>query len=129
MSNEGKWVSISGVVQFDPEDKTIESSGTEISEFQLRCSGTQRRIKVTLWPELRSIFQSGESPLSVGDAVIIDGNLKTQEGVSKGGDSVTYYNLSAGTIAVIPQVAKSDDSNRPAAAAAASTGGDDAPAW
>jgi single-stranded DNA-binding protein len=123
MASDGKWVTLTGVVQFDPERKTIESLGQEVYEFSFRCAATQRRIKATLWGEHASLFGSIEK----GDAVIIDGNLKTNDATNQSGDAVTYYNLSVAEIAVIAKAPK-DVAGIPASAPTAAAV-EDGSAW
>jgi single-stranded DNA-binding protein len=119
MSSEGKWVTLSGVIQFEPEMKHIDSLDQDVYEFSFRDASTQRRIKATLWEEHRSTYDT----LEKGDAVIVDGKLKTNEGTNQDGQAVTYYNLSVSEIAVIKRQPK--DEREKAAAAASSSGSDD----
>ena len=62
-----------------------------------------------------------------GDAVIIDGNLKTNDATNQSGDAVTYYNLSVAEIAVIAKAPK-DVAGIPASAPTAAAV-EDGSAW
>lgn len=89
-----EYASAAGFVQFDVNEK--EANGQEIREFTIRAVGTQKLVKVTLWPEFADV------PVEKGDFVAVDGKFTQSLGQAPDGSPREYLNLSASMIVVTP---------------------------
>ena len=84
---EGKWVTMTGIVQFDPEQKTVNNK--EITEFTMRlATPAQTKVKVSVWPNFLL-----NKEVEKGDFIAVDGKL-TQNQAERNGELVVYNNLS-----------------------------------
>lgn len=89
-----EYASAAGFVQFDVNDK--EANGQDIREFTIRAVGTQKLVKVTLWPEFAHV------PVEKGYFVAVDGKFTQSLGQAPDGSPREYLNLSASNIVSIP---------------------------
>jgi hypothetical protein len=110
-----EYVTIAGIVQFDP--RTRQAGGKEVRDVVIRAIGSNKNFSVTIWPEKSGI------PVNKGDFLVCDGKYSQSVGQNKAGEQVTYHNLSATTII---RVAGDDTVTeaQPTAAAAVATGDD-----
>lgn len=109
-----EYITIAGIVQFDPRTRTAGSK--QVRDVVIRAIGSNKNFSVTLWPEKDNI------PVSKGDFLVCDGKHSQSVGQNKEGEQVTYNNLSATT--VIRIAGEGGGSSAPVAAAATSTGDD-----
>lgn len=72
-----------------------EVNNQTIREFTIKALGSQKLIKVTLWPE----FDHAE--VNAGDFVAAEGKVTVNESNGR-----TYFNVSASKLAVTPGIAK-----------------------
>lgn len=80
-----------------PAVTTREVNNQTIREFTIKALGSQKLIKVTLWPEFAG------TEINAGDFVAVEGKMTVNE---KNG--VTYFNLSASKLAKGVSCAKAD---------------------
>lgn len=100
MSDGKQYATVLGTVQWDVEPKVVNEKN--IREFSIRSIVSQQLVRVTLWDQFANV------QVKKGDAVIVDGEVKQNAGTDKQGNSVTYHNLTATNIAVIPAGEKID---------------------
>jgi hypothetical protein len=82
-----EYVTIAGIVQFDP--RTRQAGGKEVRDVLIRAIGSNKNFSVTIWPEKANI------PVNKGDFLVCDGKYSQSAGQNKDGEQVTYHNLSA----------------------------------
>jgi hypothetical protein len=87
-----------GIIQFDPIER--EAAGQDIRDITIKAIGSQKLIKVTLWPEFEG------TDVKKGDFVVADGKFTTSLGQAKDGSQREYLNLSASQLVVVPAAEK-----------------------
>ena len=112
-----EYVTIAGIVQFDPRNR--QAGDKQVRDVVIRAIGSNKNFSVTLWPEKANI------PISKGDFLVCDGKHSQSVGQNKDGEQVTYNNLSATT--VIRIAGEGTATAAPVAAAAPASTGDDFP--
>jgi hypothetical protein len=100
MADGKQYATVLGTIQWDVEEKEV--NGKDIREFSIRSIVSQQLVRVTLWDQFVNV------KVQKGDAVIVDGEVKQNAGTDKQGNAVTYNNLTATNIAVIPAGEKVD---------------------
>ena len=85
-----EYITIAGIVQFDPRQRT--AGDKQVRDVVIRAIGSNKNFSVTLWPEKANI------PISKGDFLVCDGKHSQSAGQNKDGEQVTYNNLSATTV-------------------------------
>lgn len=93
-----EYVVASGVVQQfgdKPAVATREVNGQNVREFVIKAVGSQKLIRITLWPEWDSV------EVGAGDGIIADGKYNVSE---KNG--TTYYGLTPARLSVSPAASK-----------------------
>lgn len=101
--SENQYLSVGGVVAFEPEDREV--GGKQIRSVVLTPfgAGAVRRIYCTVWDQHAGI------PISQGDFLLVNGKYTTREGQATDGDPVTYHNLSVSSLVVLaPQEASAE---------------------
>lgn len=108
---------VAGMIQFDPKER--EANGQSVRDITIKALGTQKLVRITVWPEFSGVA------LKKGDFVSVDGKYEVSMGQGTDGGQREYINVSATQLAVLPAATKAERevSNRPAAKAAS----DDAP--
>lgn len=92
------YVVAAGIVQQFKDKPAVterEVSSQTVREFTIKAVGSQKLIKVTLFPEFADVA------IEKGTGVFVDGKYT----VNTQGER-TYYNLTATSIAVVPPVKK-----------------------
>lgn len=74
-----------------PAIETREVSGQNIREFTVKAIGTQKLVRITLWPEFNGVT------IDKGLFVVADGKFSTSEGTN----GRQFYNLSATELATL----------------------------
>lgn len=64
---DNTYLSVVGFVQFEP--RTREANGQDIRDFTVKPAGSDKLIRVTLWPEF------DHAPVEVGDFVGAEGKF------------------------------------------------------
>lgn len=120
-SNE--YICVAGMVQFDPRERV--AAGKNVRDVLVRvANGGNKEISVTVWDDFSHV------PIKRGDYLVADGSYSQNAGQNKAGEAVTYHNLSASMLVVIPGSEKGGSAPTKAKAAAAPaeiSGGDDLP--
>lgn len=105
MADSAKYVTVAGIVQFDPQEREVQ--GKDVRDITIRGVGEmtkdgQRKYRITLWPDL------AHAPVKRGDAVFVDGKGSRNENKETG---AVYYNVSANAIVVngVPYAAERDE--------------------
>jgi hypothetical protein len=112
-----EYITIAGIVQFDPRQRT--AGDKQVRDVVIRAIGSNKNFSVTLWPDKDNI------PVGKGDFLVCDGKHSQSAGQNKDGEQVTYNNLSATTII---RIAGDNTAQAPKATAAAPAAtGDDFP--
>lgn len=121
MATEGKYAVVAGVVQqFGDDDDAVkekEVAGKDVREVVVRAVGTQKLVRVTVWPD-----EHEDVPLGKGFYIVAEGKFTQNES-----NGTTYYNLSAVTLHSFAPCGTSSPKKGKKAAAAEATGDDDAP--
>lgn len=103
MSESNVYGSAAGFIQKFGDKPAIEigeAAGKTIRRFTIRAFGSQALISVTVWPDHEAVA------INEGDLVFCDGKVTTNVSQKADGSSVTYINLSASALKVVPQEAK-----------------------
>ena len=85
-----EYITIAGIVQFDPRQRT--AGDKQVRDVVIRAIGSNKNFSVTLWPDKDNI------PVGKGDFLVCDGKHSQSVGQNKDGEQVTYNNLSATTV-------------------------------
>ena len=91
---DGTFVTIVGSVEFDPEQRDVQ--GKTVLDVTLRSAGTQKKIRATLWPNLKEYFGKVEK----GQLLGLKGKM-TQNTVQGDNGTVTYNNLSVYEVLIL----------------------------
>jgi len=95
-----EYASAAGFIQFDVKEREV--NGQDVRDIVIRAVGSQKRVYITVWPDHE------ETELNKGDFVAVDGKFQIREKENDEGDSVEYFNLSAGQLVVIPGAPKKE---------------------
>lgn len=82
----------------DPAKAVTErdANGKAVREVTVRALGTQKNVRITVWPEYKDVA------ISAGDFVVAEGKFTTNLGQAKDGSPREYLNLSANRLIVMP---------------------------
>jgi hypothetical protein len=100
-----EYITVAGLVQFDP--RTRQAGDKTVRDVVIRAIGSNQNFSITVWPEKADVT------INKGDFIVVDGKHTQSVGQNKEGASVTYNNMSAGTLF------RFANENSPAAASAA----------
>lgn len=95
-----EYASAAGFVQFDVNEKEV--NGQDIREFVIRTIGSQKLLKVTLWPEWKDV------PVEKGDFVAVDGKYEQSLGQAADGTPREYLSITAYYLVVTPGEQKAE---------------------
>lgn len=98
---EGQFATIIGSIEFPPQNRTVQ--GKEVTDVTIRSAATQKKVRVTIWPNLAGLaatLQKGQIVAFVGKA--------SQNTVDGDDGPVTYNNLSAFSGAVLGQLTEGE---------------------
>lgn len=117
-----KYASVAGFVQKfgdKPAVEEREANNQTVRQFVVKALGSQKLIRITVWPEFAS------TGITAGDFVAVDGKFSVTQG-KNGGE---FYGVSASTLFVASGATKAarEVVNQNAAATQTSSGDDDAP--
>lgn len=85
-----EYITVAGLVQFDP--RTRQAGDKTVRDVVIRAIGSNKNFSITVWPEKASVA------INKGDFLVVDGKHTQSVGQNKDGESVTYNNMSAGTL-------------------------------
>ena len=85
-----EYITVAGLVQFDP--RTRQAGDKTVRDVVIRAIGSNQNFSITVWPEKASVA------INKGDFLVVDGKHTQSVGQNKDGESVTYNNMSAGTL-------------------------------
>jgi len=85
-----EYITVAGLVQFDP--RTRQAGDKTVRDVVIRAIGSNKNFSITVWPEKASVT------INKGDFLVVDGKHTQSVGQNKDGESVTYNNMSAGTL-------------------------------
>jgi hypothetical protein len=92
-------------VQFgDAEEKDV--NGQIVTEFTIRAVGSQKLVKVSVWPEFAEAL--AETPIKQGDFVAADGKFTQSLGQAADGSPREYFNLTAYALIITKGAKKVD---------------------
>ena len=97
---DSTYAGAAGFVQFDPNVK--EANGQTIREVTIKAVGSQKLIKITLWPEWDAVA------VAKGDFVAADGKFSQNLGQAPDGSPREYLGISASSLVVIPGAQKAE---------------------
>jgi hypothetical protein len=89
---EGTYAVLVGIVQkFGDKDVVAEKEANNVTlrEFTVKAAGSQKLVRVTLWPEFAHV------PIEAGDSFLGEGKFTQSEG-----KNMTFLNLSATVVHV-----------------------------
>ena len=109
-----EYITVAGLVQFDP--RTRQAGDKTVRDVVIRAIGSNKNFSITVWPEKASVA------INKGDFLVVDGKHTQSVGQNKDGESVTYNNMSAGTLFRFAGEGGSAASAAAVAAAPAATG-------
>lgn len=119
MSNSNEYLTVAGIVQYDPANRDV--NGKAVRDVVVKSIGQNKKVGITIWPDYAHI------PINKGDFICADGAYSSRTGQDKEGNQVTYYNLSANVLFVAPSAAKAGTAPVAAAAPAAAPADDNLP--
>lgn len=96
--SDTQYVTVDGLIQQFGDKAAVTSrdiNGQTVREFTIKANGSQKLVRITLWPEFDSV------EVNAGDFVCVDGKYNVSEK-----DGRTFYNLTANKLAVVPGVQK-----------------------
>ena len=96
------YATVAGFVQFDPNEREV--NGQQVKDVTVRAVGTQKYVKITVWSDFAEHFPA----LERGVFIVADGKFSTNEGQDKSGKPVTYLNLSATNLVILPSAARAE---------------------
>ena len=85
-----EYITVAGLVQFDP--RTRQAGDKTVRDVVIRAIGSNQNFSITVWPEKADVT------INKGDFIVVDGKHTQSVGQNKEGASVTYNNMSAGTL-------------------------------
>ena len=91
---------VGGFVQFEP--KVREANGKTVRDVLVKALGTQKMVRITIWPE------HDGTEIGEGSLLIAEGKFSQSMGQAQDGSPREYLNLSASKLVVLPAAAKSE---------------------
>jgi hypothetical protein len=116
------YATVAGFVQKFGDKPAIEerdANGQTVRQFVVKAIGSQKLIRITLWPEFDSV------EVEAGYYVVVDGKFQVTQG-SSGGE---FYSVSASTVFATPSAQKAEREvvNQPTQNASQASSDDSAP--
>jgi hypothetical protein len=112
MSDNKEYICVSGLVQFEPTPRI--AAGKDVRDVLLRVANAGgKQVGVTVWDS-----SHGHIPIKKGDYVVADGSYTQKPSQNKAGEPITYHNVSANMLLVIPVESGQNTKSSPAPSAA-----------
>lgn len=122
--SDKQYICVAGIVQFEPTVRL--AGGKEVRDVKIRVANSEKTMSATVWSD-----DYGHVSINKGDYIVVEGAYTMRPGQDKHGQAVTYHNLAASMLAVIPGAERRGGSVSTASSAPAPVetpaGGDDLP--
>ena len=105
--------SAAGFIQFPVNEKEV--NGQDIREFVIRAVGSQKMIKITLWPEWEDVV------VDEGDFVAVDGKYEVSLGQGRDGSQREFVQITPYKIVVTKGETRKENERKVVQKAARST--------